>query len=209
MSKDYYERQYADGGEYHSTYSQIPQHAVAMNRYCAALVVTLLDLPPGARVLDLGSGYGAMLLAWRDLGYEMRGLEISEAAAHDSVLSKHIDVGDATDLSRYADGAFDLVFSSQLFEHLTDEQVTRIMEQQFRVGRYGAHFIAHEVGNDPGHINIKSVQGWVDLFARFGHSFAFGNPLVANAPAFVQLRDAWPTAVSHSAHYGLYCRDAS
>lgn len=209
MSKDYYERQYAEGGEYHSVYSEIPQHAVAMNRYCAALVAALLDMPPGARVLDLGSGYGAMVHAWQELGYTARGLELSEAAVRDSVFSKHLDVGDVTDLSRYADDSFDLVFSSQLFEHLTDDQIVRVMEQQFRVGRYGAHFIAHEVGGDEGHINIKPVRGWVDMFAEFGHSFAFGNPLVSNAPAFVQLRDAWPIALNHSVHYRLYCGGAS
>lgn len=45
-------------------------------------------------------------------------------------------VGDATDLSRFADGAFDIVFSNSVIEHLgVDERVARFAREVRRVGR--------------------------------------------------------------------------
>src|SRR5947207_2752094 len=77
---------------------------------------------PGARVLEIGSGTGAMLQHLTDLGADARGTElrqdlIDEAHRHYGAL--RIDRVDGTALP-FADASFDVVVSLDVFEHIPD-----------------------------------------------------------------------------------------
>ncbi|SHO63160.1 methionine biosynthesis protein MetW [Pseudoxanthobacter soli DSM 19599] len=91
---------------------------------------------PGSRVLDVGSGDGALLayLAARR-GVEGRGIEISQAGVNECV-SRGLPVvqGDAdTDLADYPDDAFDYVILSQTLQATREPR--RVLEHLLRIGR--------------------------------------------------------------------------
>jgi SAM-dependent methyltransferase len=82
-------------------------------------------VPANACVLDLGCGYGQFInnvTARRRIGVDMW-----------SGIRQHLQpdieaiVGDASDLSAIEDGTVDFAFASNLFEHLTQEQLRRTL----------------------------------------------------------------------------------
>lgn len=89
---------------------------------------------PDARVLDLG-GTEDM---WRMIAAPLRVTLLNTEAAWTrqtrSPPQAHV-VGDACDLSRWQDGAFDIVFSNSVIEHVGDDQrVARFAAEARRVG---------------------------------------------------------------------------
>src|SRR4051812_31561420 len=77
---------------------------------------------PGVRLLEIGSGTGAMLQALRARGADARGVElrpdlIAQAHRHFGVLP--IDLVQGTTLP-FSDASFDLVASFDVFEHIPD-----------------------------------------------------------------------------------------
>lgn len=85
------------------------------------------DLLHGGRVLDLasGEGFGASILA--DHASEVVGLELDERTVEHAQLSwsserVSFQKGDARDLSRFEDGAFDAIVAFELIEHLNEQQ---------------------------------------------------------------------------------------
>lgn len=93
----YYDAQHRDG-RYATVYAKTPPATIAMNAYSVALVAAIMGLERGARVLDLGSGSGLMVAAWRDAGYDAYGLEISETA-----VARNLGVARTT-VRNYLDG---------------------------------------------------------------------------------------------------------
>lgn len=185
-AKTHYDAAYDDGAYARLYDSGLPEWAVAMNLWHVDFVCGLLGLHPGAGpILDLGSGMGHYLSAWEARGFTTVGREISEVAIRKSGRT-NIDCGDATNLTQYGSESFQLVFSAAFLEHVSDEQIAHMMKEQMRVARYGAHFIAHEVGNDPGHINIKAPDAWRRFFSAVVPCVVVvPNPLVPVQPAFL------------------------
>jgi len=105
-------------------------------------VVTYLDayLPPDGSFLELAAGYGDVSRATRmrrrvaiDLLPELpRLLEGTGVEAQ---------VGDATDLSAFADASFDVVFASNFLEHLEWPSIDRCMSEVQRVLRPGGRLL--------------------------------------------------------------------
>lgn len=96
-------------------------------------------VPPDAAVLDLAAGYAdfsANVQARRRVALDLNpALPTMVPAGVEAV------VGDATDLSRFADGEFDAVFSSNFLEHLDHEGVDRCLAEIRRVLRPGGRLI--------------------------------------------------------------------
>lgn len=96
----------------------------------------------GDRILDLGGNVETWSLA--EQPYRLTLLNTSEASAG-TLRPWHLPtngsqwqvvVGDATDLSRFADDEFDIVFSNSVIEHLGDaDRVARFAREVRRVGR--------------------------------------------------------------------------
>lgn len=92
-----------------------------------------------ARVLELGAG-------WCDFANNVAAGEVVamdldptvERAAGSGVTPV---VGDCSDLSRFADGAFDVVFASNLLEHLHRDVVSQLVAEARRVLRPGGRLI--------------------------------------------------------------------
>lgn len=97
-------------------------------------------VPAGGAVLDLGAGYGDFS---RHIGATRR-----VAFDCNPVLPSMVDppieaeVGDVTDLSRFDSGSFDVVFASNLLEHLTWRELDLVIAEIRRVLAPGGRFLA-------------------------------------------------------------------
>jgi methionine biosynthesis protein MetW len=109
----------------------VPQHTLRPD-----LALIAANVAPGSRVLDIGCGDGALMLALRDgQGIDARGMEIdphnvAQCVAHGlSVIQGDAD----TDLSGYPDAAFDYAILSQTLQ--TTKRPDRVLDELLRVGR--------------------------------------------------------------------------
>jgi len=94
------------------------------------------NIAPGSRVLDIGCGDGALMVALRDEKQcDARGLEIDPANVAAAV-GRGLSVvqGDAdTDLSAYPDGSFDCAVLSQTLQ--TTHRPDVILNELLRIGK--------------------------------------------------------------------------
>ena len=93
-------------------------------------------IEPGARVLDIGCGDGALLgLFARHKGVDGRGIELSQSGVNACVgHGLSVIQGDADrDLDAYPDGAFDVVVLSQTLQ--ATRAPRRVLEALVRIGR--------------------------------------------------------------------------
>jgi SAM-dependent methyltransferase len=97
-----------------------PQEACSFSYVQPAVEEYLAELRPGARVLDLGCGNGAMLGSFLRKGWTLVGVDISKSGieqARQYWPDAQFEVGDATgDLS--ALGQFDAIYSTEVIEHV-------------------------------------------------------------------------------------------
>jgi methionine biosynthesis protein MetW len=100
------------------------------------LAVIAQHVAPGSKVLDVGCGDGALMIALRDeRGCDARGLEIDPANVAQCV-ARGLSViqGDAdTDLAFYPDGAVDYAILSQTLQ--TTMRPRAVLEELLRIGR--------------------------------------------------------------------------
>jgi SAM-dependent methyltransferase len=91
---------------------------------------------PGVRLLEIGSGTGAMLQALRSRGADARGVELRPdliAQAHQHFGALPIDLVQGTALP-FSDASFDVVASFDVFEHIPDSdahlgEVRRVLKR--------------------------------------------------------------------------------
>lgn len=113
-------------------------------RLAAALVAPFGELSTpawegGGKVLDVGCGNGRFLTTMRTLGWEVQGVEFSEAgvnAARMSGLSVHH--GDLASAA-FADGSFDLITARHVIEHIPEAQA--FMAELARVLKPGGRLV--------------------------------------------------------------------
>jgi len=138
-----------------SSDSQLPHHLGSLSMYFATRFVpdarregvwrhlaSYLKrwLPAEGALLDLGAGYADLANAApcaRRVAFDLRP-DLGDYTA----TGVEAEIGDVTDLSRFADATFDAVFASNLLEHLDWPQLERCVDEVVRVLKPGGNFIA-------------------------------------------------------------------
>ena len=112
-----------------------------------ALVRRLMEGEAAGNGLDIGAGSGGNAGVLRDLGWDMTALERSPTAAElASARGLPVVRGDAQQLP-FADASFDLVMSTDMWEHIVDDRA--VAHESFRVCRPGGRLlVAVPVGMD-------------------------------------------------------------
>ena len=98
------------------------------------LAVIAAHIEPGSRVLDIGCGDGALMLALRDKGCDVRGIEL-DGACVERCVAQGLSVvqGDANrDLIDYPDGGFDYAVLSQTLQAAA--RPDQVLDHLLRVG---------------------------------------------------------------------------
>ena len=99
------------------------------------LAIIAAQIAPGARVLDIGCGDGALMAALTARGVDARGMEL-DGACVERCVARGLSVmqGDADrDLADYGDGAFDYAILSQALQ--TMHHPADVVEQLLRIGK--------------------------------------------------------------------------
>ena len=152
----------------------------------------------GARVLDLGAGYCDFINAVTRAS-ERHAVDIFDE------LSTYADDGvqaintDCTDLSHFEDDSLDVVFASNLLEHLTHDELLLCMAEICRVLRPSGRFIAMQPNfkycyrtyfDDYTHLQIFTHLGLYDLLEIAGMTVTYCKPkfLPVNMKSTLKLR---------------------
>ena len=97
-------------------------------------------IPVDGALLDLGAGYADLSNVAgcaRRVAFDLRP-DLADYVAS----GVEAEIGDVTDLSRFADRSFDVVFASNLLEHLDWTQLEQCLDEVRRVLKPTGHFLA-------------------------------------------------------------------
>lgn len=129
-------------------------------------------LPPerSARILDLGCGFGALLVALRNAGYRNTfGVDVSpeQVAAARSLGDFNVTCGDLLEyLHRQPTDSFDVVVLFDVIEHFTREGLLGLMSEVRRVMRSKGRVIVHVP-------NGEAIAPGVVRYGDLTHELAF------------------------------------
>jgi len=146
--------------------------------------ITHYGLTNDSSVLDVGCGKGFMLYDfWYWLPHiTIRGIDISEYAIQNSLSSVKpvLSVGNANDLSEFADHSYDLVISINTIHNLPLGECTRAIAEIERVKKKGAYITVDAYGNDEEKERmtqwnltaqtILHIDEWKKLFEETGYT---------------------------------------
>jgi SAM-dependent methyltransferase len=132
-------------------------------------------VPADAAVLELGAG-------WCDFSNQIKAARVVAMDLDDVVTTAagpgvESIVGDCTDLSRFADGEFDIIFASNLLEHLERPQTERLWAGAARALRPGGRLILMQPNfrlnpggyfDDYTHVSIYTDRSLADHLSALG-----------------------------------------
>ena len=148
----------------------------------------ILKYLSGPRILDLGCACGSVVWGFREHGADIHGIDLSEhmiglGKAQWPEMADRLSVGDGADLSRWADGSFEVVHCAQVAEHFRPEMVPTILKEVSRVLKPGGHlFLCLDTTElyerqhrnlsteDPTHICVKPRAWWEEELDKVGLS---------------------------------------
>jgi hypothetical protein len=129
-------------------------------------------------VFEFGSGLGFFLSACQRIGlYNHVGYDINPYE-RDFAISKGINPGRYLLGKLKIQGKYDAIYSTEVFEHITDVELNKVMPILYKAcNKYFYFTSTPHASADPawdiewGHINIKQKDEWIALFKKHGFDF--------------------------------------
>ena len=129
-------------------------------------------------VFEFGSGLGFFLSACQRVGlYKHVGYDINPYE-RDFAISKGIDPGRYLIGKFKTHGSYDAIYSTEVFEHMTDTEIKKVMPVLYNACKKYFYFTSTpHASADPawdiewGHINIKQKDEWIALFKKHGFDY--------------------------------------
>jgi ubiquinone/menaquinone biosynthesis C-methylase UbiE len=125
------------------------------------LVSIIMEYNP-KKVLDVGCGWGMVVKELRNRGIEAWGIDFAEPVSK-FWEGDYYKVADAKEIP-FPDNYFDIVFSSDFFEHIPEEEIDKVCEEMKRVGKQVVAVIPRlAVLNESQtyyHVTNKSFEWW-------------------------------------------------
>ena len=129
-------------------------------------------------VFEFGSGLGFFLSACQRVGlYKHVGYDINPYE-RDFAISKGIDPGRYLIGKFKTHGSYDAIYSTEVFEHMTDAELKKVMPVLYNACKKYFYFTSTpHASADPawdiewGHINIKQKDEWIALFKKHGFDY--------------------------------------
>ena len=118
------------------------------------------------KILVVGSGNGYELIHFLNAGHDAVGLELYVPDVE--MVKDHSVKGDAGRMP-FVDDQFDLVFATEMFEHVQLKSIDSILNEIKRVGRF--FYVTVATIDDPPyheHVTIKSGSWWINRFENSG-----------------------------------------
>lgn len=159
--KDYYQRIYQQNDVGPNMYSR---HVMDC---CLTTAKVLTEYVRPKTVLDIGCGLGYLVAAFRALGVDAYGFDMSEDADKYRLSSAKpfcwVDnISNFSTRRRY-----DLVTCIEVLEHVPFEQASVAIAKMALITDYIA-FSSDQIGIDePTHVNVQDQEYWDDLFALY------------------------------------------
>jgi SAM-dependent methyltransferase len=125
-------------------------------------------------VLDAGCGSGIVVRRFLAKGYAARGVELSDwivrTECPDLWQDGVVQIGSLEDLP-YRDNSFDLVFSSDVLEHIPEESIPRVVSELVRVSRrdlFMSISLRPSSMNNKYHVTLRPREWWERQFTDCG-----------------------------------------
>lgn len=146
-----------------------------------------IDYVENGKFLDIGCGNGSRLLKMRNLGWEVKGVELNKKAFNECINHK-LNVFNCTlEDTKFEDNFFDVIYMSHLVEHLANPQeifeiVNRILKpngllyiktpNRNSLGRkiFGKYWYANDI---PRHLFLFSKKSLVNVFKKLNMNLEY------------------------------------
>jgi 2-polyprenyl-3-methyl-5-hydroxy-6-metoxy-1,4-benzoquinol methylase len=118
-------------------------------------------------VIEIGAGMGTLGECLQKRTIKYYGIEPNKYH-QDYAFSRGVKL---YDIDNYPSSC-QMIVSIEVLEHLTDKQINEYLENIEATYFYLSstpHYTTPEQDEAWGHINIKSVEGWVSFFAEYGY----------------------------------------
>ncbi|KJD35934.1 hypothetical protein PW52_09450 [Tamlana sedimentorum] len=142
--------------------------------YGITIVDNLIDNYEFKTVLDAGCGSGDVVRYLLSKGYIAKGIELSESVLRDyaqDLLNKGIVSQGSLKKIPYEDNTFDVIFSSEVLEHIPEEDISDVVNELYRVSK---NYVFLTISLRPSsnfnkyHITLKDRNWWENKFFLAG-----------------------------------------
>jgi len=186
MFEEQYFTNYCFGQSYQET---IDIHLTTFDRISAAY--SLQSGEPAdnwlmkQKIIDIGCGFGYVVQSLVHRGVDCVGYDCSDYAMSNKIKSVEDLLwkgNNDTELPKFQDDSFDIVFSNSFQYARTEKQVVSWIKDAYRICRHSLFFVAVTVeglyrnvsGNDIWKLQlVKSKRWWSDRFIKAGFSDVF------------------------------------
>ncbi|MFA6005341.1 MAG: UMP kinase [Patescibacteria group bacterium] len=182
ISYSYYDRPYYLGekGEYRylNKVGIVRQTLKTLATWYRALYIKWQFNPK--TLLDVGCGTGELVRMLRQMGVDAKGLEISKEAIDlsDKAVRPFLQYGDVTKKTSITDGAYDMVVSFDVLNHIERQDMKHVVAECARIAR---RMVLHKIYTrenslyeffhtpDPSHVSVMTQGFWDRIFAVIPH----------------------------------------